>query len=523
MEDGFGIIAFFAALSLLSYSIYWINSVFEKIIENYLENSKKGFKKRVYTDILFGTFYTFLTLGLNYSINITSSLLNVEALSILNSFIIFLGSLLGTIIIVCVFSFRLIFHLWAYLIVLGTGIFFLTKTKKFKDIGRTIVSYGFVFLSSHFIYSTLIKSEEMLFLSKNIIILSLVVFIITIIFQNNIFIFPMIFAILSYNNLSKYYIVDLLLLSNIALILKAMINNYKENVIVKKSLSILLIYSGLLFIIFLTLQKLIHKQLNLNFNHIYALYVGIIVTFTLLIVLIINPYKKFDLNDDNYISKKKFLLLHEINLQNPSIAIMQVIKEIINMGYDALNNVSRSLDLILNYDSMISQNLLIIENDINHYEKEITESLVKLSNTEINEHQSKIIAALYHIINDIERIGDHAENLYELAEHKYKNSLIFSDEAIVEIKFMYQYVMEAVDLALSSLKDGDLQKAMKTIELESKIDKLDKQLRNGHIDRLNTGICYPESGAIFLDIISNLERIGDHANNIAQLVIEINQ
>ncbi|WDU83394.1 Na/Pi cotransporter family protein [Caloramator sp. Dgby_cultured_2] len=217
------------------------------------------------------------------------------------------------------------------------------------------------------------------------------------------------------------------------------------------------------------------------------------------------------------------MLLHEINLHNPSIAVIQIIKEIINMGYDALNNVRRSLDLILNYDPMISQNLLIIENDINHYEKEITESLVKLSNTEINEHQSKIIAALYHIINDIERIGDHAENLYELAEHKYKNSLIFSDEAIVEIKFMYQYVIEAVDLALSSLKDGDLQKAMKTIELESKIDKLDKQLRNGHIDRLNTGICYPESGAIFLDIISNLERIGDHANNIAQLVIEINR
>ncbi|WDU83396.1 hypothetical protein [Caloramator sp. Dgby_cultured_2] len=117
----------------------------------------------MYTDILFGTFYTFLTLGLNYSINITSSLLNVEALSVLNSFIIFLGSLLGTIIIVYVFSFRLMFHLWAYLIVLGTGIFFLTKTKKFKDIGRTIVSYGFVFLSSHFIYSTLIKSEAMFF------------------------------------------------------------------------------------------------------------------------------------------------------------------------------------------------------------------------------------------------------------------------------------------------------------------------------------------------------------------------
>ncbi|WDU83395.1 hypothetical protein [Caloramator sp. Dgby_cultured_2] len=87
-------------------------------------------------------------------------------------------------------------------------------------------------------------------MSKNIIILSLVVFILTIIFQNNIFIFPMIFAILSSNNLSKYYIVDLLLLSNIALILKAIINNYRKNSIAKKSLSILLIYNGLIFIIF---------------------------------------------------------------------------------------------------------------------------------------------------------------------------------------------------------------------------------------------------------------------------------
>jgi len=512
MEEEFYISIIVSILCLLSYFLYCLNSTVEKVIGNLLTDLTKKLKTNKLICFSFGTIYSVITLGLNYTFNIVSGLLNANSLPPTSALFILIGSIFGTTFITYILTFKYAFLISIYLTILGTFMFFALKTKKYKDIGEITIYYGIIVFIIYIIYKL---SQNFLIPSKILVTLSVIS---TFIFQNNTFIYPVIIALLSHNKITITLAVLILIFTNASLSINSYIRNANE--LSKKTLFIFSLYNLLAIPIFLILNK--NLSLNTNFQNTYFIFTTIFIVLFIFITFFLNPSKLLPLNKTNEDNHMKLLYLDNSHLQNPYIAIMQTIKEILRMGKHAYKSVEKSLDLILNFDYKIFKNILDREELINFLEREITEYLVKLSNMQINEHQSKTISALYHIINDIERIGDHAKNLCELAEHKYSNSLSFSHEAIVQIKFMYQNVLEAVEYSLKSLENMDSYIALKTIELEGKIDKLDKHLRSDHIDRLNSEICFPKSGAVFLDIISNLERIGDHANNIAQLIIEIN-
>ena len=128
-------------------------------------------------------------------------------------------------------------------------------------------------------------------------------------------------------------------------------------------------------------------------------------------------------------------------------------------------------------------------------------------------------SGLLNAVNDFERIGDHAENIASLANRRIEEDLPFSERAIEELEVMYEYVLETFEKAIYALEHEDLELPREIIHREDRIDCMEQQLRNSHIKRLNAGLCYHASGVVFLDIISNFERIGDHSFNIAKLVL----
>ena len=206
-------------------------------------------------------------------------------------------------------------------------------------------------------------------------------------------------------------------------------------------------------------------------------------------------------------------------LETPVIAAGQVIKETIRMATKAKKGLVLSMDAFKKNDESLVQKVYEI---INILEESITTYLVKLSKCELSDKEKNIVAATFHIVNDIERIGDHAENLADLTLQKINKSLEYSKDAMEELDSIYSSTLEALDIAIESYENRNVNKAKSIVDVEAKIDKKQKSFRERHIRRLYDGRCNAYTGAIFLDILSNLERIGDHSTNIAESVIENN-
>lgn len=220
--------------------------------------------------------------------------------------------------------------------------------------------------------------------------------------------------------------------------------------------------------------------------------------------------------------KKEFMGTKHIDdrvLQTPVIAVGQMVKETIRMANKAKENLQIAMEAFESNDESLINKVYENEKLINLLENEITDYLVKLSNTNLSEEQLAIVTSTFHVVNDIERIGDHAENIADLTTEKITRKLEFSEEAIENLGHMYKYTINSLQESIESYEHLDLEKAKSIKAIEEKIDALEKEYRDAHIKRLNAGQCGAYCGAVFLDIISNLERIGDHAINIAETVI----
>ncbi|MFA9375219.1 MAG: Na/Pi cotransporter family protein [Lachnotalea sp.] len=205
-------------------------------------------------------------------------------------------------------------------------------------------------------------------------------------------------------------------------------------------------------------------------------------------------------------------------LESPTFAVENAILEVVHMGNVATANAK------LAFESAKENNLdkinKVYENEktINNLEKLITEYLVKITNLSLSEKQHMIINNLFYTISDIERVGDHAENIAELAEFKAKNNIVFSDTAQEEITKIMAIGLESIENAILARKEENIEYVRKVVEYEDMVDNMEEELREKHIERLSNRLCKAEAGIVFLDIISNLERISDHAYNIAGYV-----
>jgi len=207
-------------------------------------------------------------------------------------------------------------------------------------------------------------------------------------------------------------------------------------------------------------------------------------------------------------------------LETPSIAVVQLMKEVLHMGNVAMDTLKYAGEGLLERNEAKAKKAFELEKEVNTLEHAIMTYLVKLSNLDISQAQRTAIDGLFSTVNDIERVADHADNIAELAIERVNGDFLFSDKAIDELDSMMTDCKEAFKESLNALHSFDRQSAQRVIEREGYIDMLEKTLRKKHIKRLNEGRCNPSAGVIFLDAISNLERVGDHASNIALAVLD---
>ncbi len=205
---------------------------------------------------------------------------------------------------------------------------------------------------------------------------------------------------------------------------------------------------------------------------------------------------------------------------SPSAAVIDTIHEIENMGKIAITNLQNAMDALLDGDE---EKIRIVEEQekyINYLNHEITNYLIRVNHLELPIADADMIGALFHVVNDVERIGDHAQNMAESAERRIKNNVAFTEKARNNMRELLERDILLLKYSLEMFAHKDQKHMKEILELEDTIDKLERKYQNAHIKRLTKNKCTPEAGMIFTDTISGLERIGDHATNIAFAIME---
>lgn len=198
---------------------------------------------------------------------------------------------------------------------------------------------------------------------------------------------------------------------------------------------------------------------------------------------------------------------------SPAIAMIEVTNEIKRMGEIANYNLERSMEALMKGNKDIINEVFEREHEVDFLSRKITDFLVKI-NQMLPVSETKNIAGYYHVVSDIERIGDHAENIAEFAQTKLNESIEFSKVGAEELQHMFDVMNKEVKLALEAFTERNEEHLKEIMDLENEVDDLEKQLQRNHVRRMAKNECSPKA-AIFSDLISNFERVSDHATNIA--------
>ncbi len=200
---------------------------------------------------------------------------------------------------------------------------------------------------------------------------------------------------------------------------------------------------------------------------------------------------------------------------NPATAVVEVIKELDRMASLADENLNRAMNVLITLEPEEIEEVREVEKNIDFLSHAITNYLVKINQTTLPIEDLKNIGALFHVVNDIERIGDHAENIADAAEHRIKTGVGFTKQAQRELGEMMNMVNTILRFSIEMFVKSTEEHMEDIRNLEEAIDEKEKELQQKHIERLSSNECSPEAGALFSDIVSGLERVADHAVNIA--------
>lgn len=250
------------------------------------------------------------------------------------------------------------------------------------------------------------------------------------------------------------------------------------------------------------------------FNILSVLFLMPIAPVTIKLAKLIVPEKAMSLQ-----AERKFKYIDKNMLSTPVIAQAQLVKEVDRLGRMALDNMRLAEQVFVEGKTDIIDTVINNEENIDHLTNKITGYMMDLqSKTELTHEEEVKMGLMYHVIIDIERIGDYAENVIEYAEDAKQHEIVFSDEAQKEIKNIFANVEQTIELGLDAFLNGSAEIADKTTDSENKVDALVEASIENHIQRMADHLCGPAKGVVFTNLLNDLERVSDHAQNIAYCV-----
>ena len=206
----------------------------------------------------------------------------------------------------------------------------------------------------------------------------------------------------------------------------------------------------------------------------------------------------------------------------PGIAVEALSKEVVRFGTVALDNIQRACEVCFTRDPNEMQKVFSVEKQLNEMHTQLTKYLIQANTLPLNDRQKLIITNLFNSLTDIERSGDHAENITEQVQILVDRNLDLSETGVKDLRDITAPVMQGFAAAIQARKRNDIGAALRVGETEERVDRLRDEMKETHIERLSAGQCDPAAGIVFIEIVDNLERISDHAQNMAEYILSEN-
>ena len=533
------VISLLGGLGLFLYGMNLMGESLEKVAGSKMKKIIELLTKNIFMGVLLGAVVTAVIQSSSATTVMVVGFVNAGLMGLPQAVGVIMGANIGTTVTAQIVSFDLT---GMAPLALGIGIllYLFAGNEKYKQVGEVFIGFGLLFTgmeSMKLAVSPLAEYKgftDLLSTFGRYPILGLLLgFGITAIIQSSSAAMGMLVVLASQGLVPLSSALPILYGQNIGTCVTSLISSIGANKNAKRAAMIHLIFNILGTIIFLILLNGIVVKFVVSLDpgnvarqiaNVHTIF-NIVSTILLLpcnklivkLAMRIVPDKEDELEEDE---SRVIKYIDDRMIQTPPIALASTIKEVARMGEKARDSVDYAMEGILEASSEGIERSFKQEKSINQLQKTILNYLLKLSKAPLSEEDRETVDTLFNTVNDIERIGDHAENLAEIAQSAIDGQVYFSEQGQNEISDMYNKVIASYSYALESMVTSDVNLACKVIKMEEQVDIMEESCRVNHMRRLNNNLCSIDNGIIYFEILANLERISDHAANIAEKVIQ---
>ncbi|PRO65153.1 Na/Pi cotransporter family protein [Alkalicoccus urumqiensis] len=529
---------FFGGLGIFLFGIKYLGDGLQKVAGDKLRDLLDKFTSNPIMGVFTGIVVTVLLQTSTGSTVLAIGLVNAGFMTLRQSIGVIMGANIGT--TVTAFIIGLDFGAYSLpIMAFGTLLIFFFKNKKINNFGQVFFGFGALFYGLELMGEGLYPLREVeafteltISMSNNPLLGVLIGTIFTVSVQSSSAAIGMLQQLFQDGAMTLDAALPVLFGDNIGTTITAVIAALGASVAAKRAAMTHVIFNVvgtvlvlILLVPFTNFVAYLSSLLDLNPRMTIAYAHGI---FNISNVLIQLPFvaalawivTKLIPGKETIIEYKAQHLDPSIIQQSASIALSQAKRETLRMGELSFQGLNEASSFVKTNQKRHAELTYQFEDAINNLDKKITEYLTQISANSLTAGDSRMHSMLMDTVRDIERVGDHMENLVELKEYQITNKVKLSTSALEDLEEMFTLTLNTFKEALESLEDDDIAKARAAILKEEQIDKMERELRKKHIMRLNDGLCDGSAGIVFVDMISNLERIGDHAVNIAEAVAE---
>ena len=534
------LLSLIGGLGLFLYGMTVMGESIEKAAGAKMRSFLDFFTKNRFIGMLFGMLFCAIVQSSSATTVMVVSFVNAGLMNLVQAAGVIMGANVGTTITSQLVAFNLSQAAPVFLM-LGVIVTMFCKNNKVKQIGEVVLGFGVLFMGLSLMSGSMEGMKESPFVVEllhginNPFLGILIGFVITAIIQSSSVTVSIVLLMAQQGLLPLWICFYIILGCNIGSCTTALLASISGNKDAKRAAMIHFLFNVMGTIVIAAILLVGESWVEAGIRGISGDNIGRCVAnahtfFKVFQVIILFPFAKwivkltyFFVPDKAGKEKQEGFQLEYIgpsSVFSPNTAVVEVTKELERMGHIAVENLIKAVNVLIKPEDKIIEEVYETEQQINYMNHAITDYLVKISQSTLPIDDMKNIGGLFHVVNDIERIGDHAENAADSAILSKEKNISFSKESEEELLEMLNRVIKITNYSIDMFSNNSKEHLQEILDLENGIDQMERDLQEAHVERLKKGQCRQEAGMIFSDIISGLERVADHATNIAFSILD---